>query len=280
MLIIQPVYTETVPIQRVKGILDTLYDSYNRRRFVSPDPLEFLYHYNERSDREIVGLLASSLAYGKVSQIVKSISFVLERMTPSPCRFLENASPESLSDTYRPFKHRFTTGDELAAMLLGMKKVIMKYGSLHNCFTSALSDDSETIIPAISAFVKELKSADHQKSTSLLPLPAKGSACKRLNLFLRWMVRCDEVDPGGWSDISPSKLLIPLDTHMHRICLKLGLTRRKQADIKTAIEITDAFRTIVPHDPVRYDFALTRLGIRQETDITSFLNKCNTITTA
>ncbi|MCD6487215.1 MAG: TIGR02757 family protein, partial [Syntrophobacterales bacterium] len=111
------------------------------------------------------------------------------------------------------------------------------------------------------------------RGNSLLPSPAKGSACKRLNLFLRWMVRHDDVDPGGWDDISSSKLIIPLDTHMHRICLALGITKRKQADMKTALEITRSFQVMAPHDPVRYDFALTRLGIRKDTDITSFLYK-------
>ncbi|MBW2545477.1 MAG: TIGR02757 family protein, partial [Deltaproteobacteria bacterium] len=106
-----------------------------------------------------------------------------------------------------------------------------------------------------------------------VPLPAKGSACKRLNLFLRWMVRRDDVDPGGWDDIPPSKLVIPLDTHMHRICLAFGFTKRKQADMKTALEITDSFRAIVPDDPVRYDFALTRLGIRKDAAPASLLNK-------
>ncbi len=97
--------------------------------------------------------------------------------------------------------------------------------------------------------------------TMLLPSPGKGSACKRLNLFLRWMVRSDDVDPGGWSGVDAGKLIVPLDTHMHRMGLEVGLTRRKQADMQAALEVTRAFRTIAPEDPVRYDFALTRLGI-------------------
>jgi len=93
------------------------------------------------------------------------------------------------------------------------------------------------------------------------------------------MIRRDDVDPGGWEDISPLHLVVPLDTHLHRICLALGFTNRRQADMKTAMEITDAFRTMVPHDPVRYDFALSRLGIRKDTDMTSFLDECGRITT-
>ena len=101
----------------------------------------------------------------------------------------------------------------------------------------------------------------------LLPSPESGSACKRLNLFLRWMVRSDAVDPGGWSGVSPAMLIVPLDTHMHRIAAKLGLTKRRAADFRAAREVTGAFRTIAPEDPVKYDFALTRLGIlRSETE--------------
>jgi len=253
--------------------LEHLYGKYNKREFVHPDPLEFLYNYNELRDREIAGLLASSLAYGRVSQIIKSVSFVLDKMTPSPFGFLEIASMESLLRTFSSFKHRFTTGDEIAAMLFGMKNVIMKYGSLYACFKAGLTNNAESILPALTEFVKELGSGFNCVSNSLLPFPERGSACKRLNLFLRWMVRRDNVDPGGWDDISPSKLVIPLDTHMHRICLTLGLTKRKQANIKTALEITHSFQTIAPHDPVRYDFALTRLGIRKDTDIASFLDE-------
>jgi len=260
--------------------LEHLYGKYNRREFVHPDPLEFLYDCNNLRDREIVGLLASSLAYGRVSQIIKSVSFVLERMIPSPFHFLEKASMESLSRTFYGFKHRFTTADELAELLFGIKNVIKRHGSLYACFKTAFGNDSDTVIPALTAFVKELNAGFNNQNNSLLPSPANGSACKRLNLFLRWMVRQDEVDPGGWKDISPSQLVVPLDTHLHRICLALGLTNRKQADMKTATEITRSFRIIVPHDPVRYDFSLTRLGIRRDADMMSFLNEYDTKTVA
>ncbi|MEA3486090.1 MAG: TIGR02757 family protein [Thermodesulfobacteriota bacterium] len=258
--------------------LEHLYGKYNKREFVHPDPLEFLYNYNELRDREIVGLIASSLAYGRVPQILKSVSNVLGKMMPSPLRFIEESSMESLLRTFSSFKHRFTTGDEIAAILFGMKNVIMKYGSLHACFKVVFINNGESLLPAINKFTEELSDGFNCRSNSLLPSPAKGSACKRLNLFLRWMVRRDDVDPGGWDDISPSKLVIPLDTHMHRICLALGLTKRKQGDMKTALEITRSFQKIAPHDPVRYDFALTRLGIRKDTDITSFLDEYDTRT--
>ena len=263
----------------LEEVLENLYQTYNRREFIHPDPLEFLYDYEDLRDREIAGLVASSLAYGRVSQIIRSVSFVLERMTPSPFLFIQDATMESLLDIYSGFKHRFTTGDEIAAMMFGMKNVIMKYGSLYACFKTGFINNDESILPAITEFTEELSSGFNCRNNSLLPSPAKGSACKRLNLFLRWMVRRDDVDPGGWEDISPLHLVVPLDTHLHRISLSLGFTNRRQADMKTAMEITDAFRTMVPHDPVRYDFALSRLGIRKDTDMTSFLDECGRITT-
>ena len=116
---------ETSP-QTLEGALEHLYGKYNRLEFVHPDPLEFLYYYDNLHDREIVGLLASSLAYGRVSQILKSVSFVLKKMAPSPFRFLEDASMKSLLRTFPDFKHRFTTGDELAKMFFGIKNVIVK----------------------------------------------------------------------------------------------------------------------------------------------------------
>ena len=117
------------------------------------------------------------------------------------------------------------------------------------------------MLPALSAFADALIAAADGGCPSLVPHPAKGSACKRLHLYLRWMVRRDAVDPGGWNGVPTAKLIVPLDTHMHRIGLGLGLTARRQADMRTALEVTRGFARHAPHDPVRYDFALTRLPI-------------------
>ncbi len=257
----------------IKRRLEKLYDFYNFRKWVHPDPLEFLYQYRDIKDREVVGLIASSLAYGRVAQILKSVSSLLNKMGPSPHDFLQSATLKSLGPLFREFKHRFTTGEELLALLAGLKHVMEEYGSLYNCFLSGFNNDDETILPALSFMVKELTANPVQPSNSLLPMPEKGSACKRLNLFLRWMVRKDRVDPGGWRKVSPTKLIVPLDTHMHRIGLQMGLTGRRHGGMKTAIEITSAFRVISPEDPVRYDFALTRLGIRKDSDLSAFLRE-------
>jgi len=247
-----------------RTFLENLYGRYNRREFVRPDPLQFLYDYDDPCDREIVGLIASSLAYGRVAQILRSVSDLLERMGRSPYSFLRRASHKSLRRTFADFRHRFTTGSEICSMLVGVRRVIARYGSLSACFASGLGDSGDTILPALSAFVKELTFGTNEHSNFLLPSPAKGSACKRLNLFLRWMVRQDAVDPGGWDNVPACKLIVPLDTHMYRISLALGLTKRRQANMRTALQITSAFKEIAPEDPVRYDFALTRFGIRSD----------------
>lgn len=248
--------TETIPEQ-----LERLYQRCNRREFVSPDPLEFLYRYEDPADREIAGLVASSLAYGRVLQVKRSVEGVLKKMGPSPSHFIREASPEELGRACCGFRHRFTTGDEMVALLLGIQSVTETYGSLHACFSTVFERGAKTVPSALALFVEELGAPFPGCRSSLLPSPARGSACKRLHLFLRWMVRSDDIDPGGWDDIPASALVIPLDTHMHRVSLGLGFTRRRQADIRTALEVTDAFREMVPDDPVRYDFILTRPGI-------------------
>ena len=249
----------------LKKKIHALYNQYNKRGYVHPDPLEFLYLYKEIRDREIVGLIASSLAYGRVKQILKSVSFVLDKMNPSPYVFVTHSSYRSFCKAFEGFTHRFATGDHLAGLLWGIKNVIARFGSLNECFCHGLSPDDDTVIPAMIFFVGELVTGKSEPG-HLVPLPQKGSACKRMNLFLRWMVRKDRVDPGGWKNVPLSKLVIPLDTHMHKISLKLGLTAKKQANMNTALEITSCFKRLVPDDPVKYDFVLTRLGIRGDMD--------------
>lgn len=258
--------------KNIKVTLENLYRRYNRRTYVHPDPLEFLFSYPDIRNREVVGLIASSLAYGKVKQILKSVSSVLEIMEPSPYRFLMNSSYPSLCNAFEGFTHRFANGAQLAALLWGAKNVIAQFGSLNGCFIDTLSSDDETLIPALTFFAKML-TAGKNKPGHLVALPEKGSACKRMNLFLRWMVRKDQVDPGGWADVPTSKLIVPLDTHMHFISLQLGFTSKKQANMQAALEITESFKKLVPDDPVKYDFSLTRFGIRKGMGMDSLLSQ-------
>jgi uncharacterized protein (TIGR02757 family) len=255
----------------LKQKLEELYFRYNKREFVHPDPLEFLYDYDDIRDREIVGIIASSLAYGRVAQILKSVSAILAIISPSPYNYLMHTAEKGLREGFNGFKHRFTTGDDVSGMLVALKRMIKTEGSLLNAFIAGYSKSDENILPSLSIFVKRLTHESGGIKNSLIPIPDRGSACKRLNLFLRWMVRRDAVDPGGWDMIPPSKLIIPLDTHMYNLGSGMKMTMRKQANMVTAIQITDAFKRIAPHDPVKYDFALTRLGIRRDGDPASFI---------
>ena len=246
--------------------MEALYRRYNRREYVHPDPLEFLYNYSNALDREIVGLIASSLAYGRVAQILKSVSRVLGVMGESPRAFVVGTKEGDIVKSFRGFKHRFHDCRDIAALLIGIKKVINRHGSLEACFLSAFRRAGSDLVAALSGFVGEISEGG---GTCMLSDPSKGSACKRLNLYLRWMVRHDDVDPGGWKRIDPSKLIVPLDTHMYKIGRKLGFTKRRQANMKTAVEITKAFSRFSPRDPVRYDFTLTRFGIRGDMKVDS-----------
>lgn len=230
-----------------------------------PDPVEFLYLYDKREDREVVGLIASSLAYGRVRQILKSVSIVLNAMGESPHSYLLETPVDEIKSTYQSFVHRFAKGTHLSAFLIGLKHIVEEYGSVYDCFLNGFSKTDENILPALNQLINKLRdSADGEDPGHLLASPVKKSACKRLNLFLRWMVRNDEIDPGGWEQISASKLLIPLDIHMFRISRALGITSRSQSNLTTAIEITDNFKKWIPDDPVRFDFTLTRFGIRDD----------------
>lgn len=246
-----------------KDRLEELYRRYNKRKYVHPDPLEFLYEYPDIRDREIVGLIASSLAYGRVEQILKSVSRVLKVVGKRPSRFLKEMPESYIKEELTGFRHRFNTGADVAEMLCGVRAVIDKFDTLNQCLAIGLERNGN-LLEALEFLVSEISCGKSRDFGFLLPTPAAGSACKRLNLFLRWMVRSDEVDPGGWNALKPSDLVIPLDTHIYRNCRKLGLTSRKQADMKTALEITGAFRDIVPEDPVRYDFVISRIGIRKD----------------
>ena len=229
-----------------------------------PDPLETLYAYPDPGDQEIVGLVAAGLAYGRVTQILASVAAALAPLGPSPRRFLARTPTSAITRRFAGFRHRFTSGGELAALLVAVKRAVADHGSLERLFRDGVARTDATVLPALALFVDALRGLAPGPCPSLLSSPDDGSACKRMNLFLRWMIRRDAVDPGPWRGLPAAKLVVPLDTHLFRIGTALGLTARRQADLATAREITRGFARIAPRDPVRYDFALTRLGIRPE----------------
>ncbi len=251
----------TMSSSRLRESLDVLYHRFNDPSQIHPDPLEFVVTYRDMKDREIVALLAACLAYGRVQTILKSVSSLLAPMEGRPRNFFASQTPGDFTEIYRSFVHRFTKGRDMARLLSGMKNVIEIHGSLYRCFLCHDRPEAQTILPGLTGFVGELRRAAGHSLPFLLPDPGKGSALKRLNLFLRWMVRNDRIDPGGWDAVSPARLLYPLDTHIYAFARRVGFTRRKSADLKAVLEITARFRKLNPMDPVKYDFALARVGI-------------------
>jgi len=246
-------------------ILESLYKKYHSSRYIHPDPLELLKGYNSSGDREIVGIIASSLALGRVQNILTAVKSILDKL-PSPRKTLLSLELEDLKKIFINFKYRFYTGMQLADFLFGIKCCLNKYGSLNRCFLSGMKSSDKNVMPALDPFVKEIagKNGENHARPGILPLPDNGSACKRLNLFLRWMVRQDEVDPGGWEGISTDKLIVPVDTHMLKVGRILGFTSRHQPDAEAAFEITESLKSYDPVDPVRYDFSITRPGIHPD----------------
>jgi len=248
--------------------LEDLYTHYNRPEHIAPDPLEVALRFTRREDLEVAGLLSSLLAYGGVRQIVASAGDAVGRLGPRPADFLRDADERELRAAMRGFRHRWTTGSDVTELLLGVRRMVAEHGSLENGFLAGLHEEDETVLPALAGWVAMLRRGRRGgEGRDLLSCPGKGSACKRLNLFLRWMVRSDGVDPGPWRRVPAAKLVIPLDLHMFRVGTWLGFTRRRAADLKTALEVTSGFRRIRPDDPVRYDFALTRAAMRGELDL-------------
>lgn len=253
--------------------LECLYRAYNVPEFLHPDPVEIVRRYRSLREREVVAFVAASLAYGRATLIQKSLTEVLAVLGGSPASFLKEVGASFLRERFSGFRHRFTDGAELTDLLAALGSILRERESLEAAFAEGLRRGERSPRP-LASFVALLRSKMACPSSSLLADPDRGSACKRLHLFLKWMVRVDAVDPGGWSVLAPSALVVPVDTHMHRIGLALGLTERGQADIRTALEMTEAFALVRPDDPARYDFALTRFGIRSDLDMESLLAFC------
>ena len=255
---------------KIKDTLERLYEKYNHRECIKQDPLQFVYRYKKPADMEVAGLLSAALAYGRVRQIERNLNDLFSRMGASPYAFVldfDKSKRQKLSS----FKHRFTTGDDIADLLSVLQKVLQEKDSLEKQFLLGYEKGDESIVSALTKFCGSLyeifeRQAGREVSRGvkyLLASPAGGSACKRLNLFLRWMVRADDVDAGLWKGVDKAKLIVPVDVHMGRLCKILGLYDRKTVSLASAVEITRGFAEICPADPVKYDFALSRVGITE-----------------
>jgi uncharacterized protein (TIGR02757 family) len=255
----------------LKAILDRLYATYDLR-YLHTSALQLPRRYHRPEDVEVVGFIASCFAYGRVAGFTAAITTILEALGPHPYHGLLRFDPRRPPAGLRRFRYRFTTAADARNLLWRLRLVLERYRSLQTCFLSHYSDRHEDSRTALAAFVEEFDRSDrHYRKDRcsagmrhLLPSPARGGACKRLHLFLRWMVRRDHIDLGLWRDIPPAKLIIPLDTHVARVARGLGLTRLKSPGLPMALDITSALKQFDPEDPVKYDFALCRWGMRQK----------------
>ncbi len=248
--------------------LEQIYKTWNRPEYIPPDPLETLAPYTALADREVAALLAASLAYGRVNALLVPLRRVLKKTGSSPRGYVLKNSETEICRDLSGIVYRFARPEHLAALLAGIGRVIKEYGSLEEAFLTGYQNradelsEENCILCGLSALASALREGASESPGHLLSQPSGGSACKRLFLFLRWMVRRDNVDPGGWNSVDPAHLLPPLDTWTYRIALRAGWTQRRSADLKTVLETGAALRKLNPRDPVRYDFALSRFGIR------------------
>ncbi|MBF0465578.1 MAG: TIGR02757 family protein [Nitrospirae bacterium] len=253
---------------RLKELLDSYYNSFNFKERVLNDPIEFPSLYKTPADIEAAGLIAASFAYGKVTLFKPVIRQILEKMGGSPYEFLINFNVRTQGKLFSGISYRFNRNEDVLAFLFVLGEILKNYGSVKRLF---LENFNGSIYDSINGFVQYAVSVNtepvygnNQKTNGFLqffPDPAKGSACKRINMYLRWMVRNRDIDFGLWPEIPASALVIPLDTHISKVARCLGLTKRKTNDWRAAVEITQALSVFEPLDPLKYDFALCHHGI-------------------
>jgi uncharacterized protein (TIGR02757 family) len=261
-----------VRTEELRRRLDALYLQYDHRH-VTPDPLEFVRAQASVPDREVVGLIASSLAYGNVTQIKKSIGFVVGALGPGPADGVRRLDPRSARERLGGFKHRFNDARDVACLLFFIRQMTEAHGSVEGFFAAGDDPSSADVAPGLTSFTARALALDHGGLYGRGPLPRdagvrfffpspeSGSACKRLNLFLRWMVRRDSVDLGVWSRVSPARLVMPLDAHVFAIARRVRLTRYRSPGWPMALDLTRRLRRFDAQDPVKYDFAFHRMGL-------------------
>lgn len=270
----------------LRNTLNRFYREYNLKERLKHDPIEFLHRYSTQRDIEIVGFIASCFAYGKVELFKLIIEKILSPGSKHPARFFTNFTLKKDGKYFKGISYRFNKEKDILCLVYMLSQALRKWNSLKNLFYHYYSSEQEDISDALDNFVDFFLRIDTSAIygenikpyglTQFFPPPQKSSACKRMNLFLRWMVRTDDIDLGIWDKISPSKLIIPLDTHIAKISKCLGLTKRTSSGWKTAKEITESLKKLDPEDPLKYDFALCHQGISGMCKGEKFRNICLT----
>jgi uncharacterized protein (TIGR02757 family) len=250
--------------------LDDLYRAYNREE-AAADPLQLVRRYSAPRDQEIVGFCAAALAFGRVASVLNTVETLARLLGPEPARFVSEFDPAGPHPELRGMVHRWTRGRDLVALLWILRQMLDRARSIEDFFLEGYEPDAADIGPSLDSFSRRALELDLRAAYGrvpkrpgvcyFFPRPSAGSGCKRLNLFLRWMVRRDAVDLGAWSGIPASKLIVPLDTHVIRLGQCLRLTRYRSPGWRMAAEITASLRAIDPVDPVRFDFSLCHVGM-------------------
>jgi uncharacterized protein (TIGR02757 family) len=250
--------------------LDALYSAFDLEHVVS-DPIWIVRRFRHPADREVVAFCAAALAFGRVQSVLNSIEALVAVMGDRPAEYVRRFQPEEHGAALFPLVHRWTRGVDLVALLWLLRQMMARGGSLEGFFADGMSPENETVEQGLESFSTRALALDLSEAYGTVPArpgvayffsrPSAGGACKRLNLFLRWMVRIDRVDLGLWSRVRPSQLIVPLDTHVIRVGRCLRLTKLTSPGWRMAADITRSLRALDARDPVKYDFSLCHLGM-------------------
>ncbi|MFB3853235.1 MAG: TIGR02757 family protein [Vicinamibacterales bacterium] len=254
----------------LKVVLDRLYMEYDRPASAR-DPVQIVRRFTDSRDQEIAAFVSASLAFGRVEGILGTLERLMACIGSSPAAFVRRFDPARHGAAIRRLGHRWIRGSDIVALLWILRCMLDEAGSIEAWFVAGDDPAATDVGPALESFSSRARvidvgavygsGASSRGVDYFFPKPSAGSACKRLNLFLRWMVRRDGIDLGVWSRVSASRLVVPLDTHLIRLGRSLGLTRYASPGWRMAAEITASLREMDPDDPVRYDFALCHLGM-------------------
>jgi uncharacterized protein (TIGR02757 family) len=254
----------------LSSALARLYHDYNREDSAT-DPVQLVRPFRSPADREIAGFCAAALAFGRVASVMASIGTLFRIMGDHPAQFVRTFEPRADHRELHAMVHRWTRGVDIAALLWILRQMLEQSGSIERFFADGVGIDDVDVGPALNRFSERALAIDlrpiYQRMPKrpgvcyFFPRPSAGSACKRLNLYLRWMARDDAVDLGVWQSLSPSKLVVPLDTHVIRLARCLRLTKYTSPGWKMASDITASLRRLDPDDPVRFDFSLCHVGM-------------------
>ena len=247
-------------------ILESAVDRYNRPSFIESDPISIPHRFDRLADREIMGFWVAMLAWGQRKTIINKAEELIRLMDGAPHDFVVNHQEEDLKP-FLDFKHRTFQAIDTLYFLQFLQWYYRQHDSLEDAFAQFISPEAADVGPALGGFHELFFSleAAPRRTRKHIATPVRKSSCKRLNMFLRWMVRQDDrgVDFGDWTRIQSCQLLMPLDVHVNRVARELGLLERKQRDWRAVLELTERLRSFDPDDPVKYDFALFGIGVLQ-----------------